>query len=97
MTSAVFEAVRLARATSSEGVLVVSHQAPIGVLRATLERPRALAFRTTLALVPWPFVAAPSALGSVTELELDGDRAEPISYWVPPPVAHTGPNPHVDA
>lgn len=71
----VLEAVWEAAAEAGDGeVVVVSHQTPVLVARMALARRR---------VPPW-LGFAPCSTGSVTTLELEGDRVLSASYFAPP-------------
>jgi broad specificity phosphatase PhoE len=88
MKQAVSSVLDLARRSGCDTAVVVSHQAPIGILRAALEHGGAesskpLRTRLPRLWLPWPLLARPSALGSISELELAEDRSVFRGYWSP--------------
>jgi len=85
MLAAIAEWLSSAHALGAVALVVVSHQAPIGIARAALVRRRGGAIANAVARsFPWPLRAPPCGLGSITELVADGAAWRVRGVWSPP-------------
>jgi broad specificity phosphatase PhoE len=84
MVAAIADGLSSAHDVGAAALVVVSHQAPIGIARAALvRRRRGVAADAIARAFPWPLRAPPCGLGSITELAPAGASWRVRGVWSP--------------